>query len=305
MNIEGNKIRLTFDQVGGGLASRDGKPLSWFEMIDANQGGFVSAKAELDGNTVVLSAPEVEHPAAMRFAWSMLAEPNLLNAEGLPAGAFRAGKVPQRDLLEMNVPEAKDYQLVYDLDLSKLGSNITYGKNNQAQITKLFDRIAYFMELQLANGESQYVFVSMDAFTTDLGKIGIPTAASKARFQQNISNMNILSNARGIVSGKELKGGNIEFWPGNYGPGNSDNVPNASSDLYDFGDQPAEGEGYGCMQVHNHDARQTLFALNHWSEGENADLGIGNSPGQQRDWTFSANAKTYLSKRLRVLVHCK
>ena len=32
------------------------------------------------------------------------------------------------------------------------------------------------------------------------------------------------------------------------------------------------------MQVHNHDARQTLFALNHWIAGAHADLGIGNDP---------------------------
>ena len=34
----------------------------------------------------------------MRFAWSMLAEPNLMNAEGLPAGAFRAGNGAQARL---------------------------------------------------------------------------------------------------------------------------------------------------------------------------------------------------------------
>jgi len=38
MTIEDDKLRLTFDNVGGGLASRDGKPLSWFEVIDADEG---------------------------------------------------------------------------------------------------------------------------------------------------------------------------------------------------------------------------------------------------------------------------
>ena len=49
-----------------------------------------------------------------------------MNSEGLPAGAFRAGTAPKRDLLALKVPEAKNYQLVYDLDLSKLGATITY-----------------------------------------------------------------------------------------------------------------------------------------------------------------------------------
>jgi len=120
MTIDGDKLRLTFDHTGSGLASRDGQPLTWFEIIDADQGGFVKADAQLDGSTVILSAPGVAHPVAMRYAWSMLAEPNLVNSTGLPAGAFRSGTVPVRDLLAMNVPEARDYRLVYDLDLSKM-----------------------------------------------------------------------------------------------------------------------------------------------------------------------------------------
>ena len=78
----------------------------------------------------------------------------------------------------------------------------------------------------------------MDAFTDALDKIGVPTAASGARFQQNVSNLNVYSNVKGIVTGTGLTGGNIEFWPNNYGPANSANVPNASGQVYDFGDEP-------------------------------------------------------------------
>jgi len=306
MTIEGDKLRLTFDHVGGGLASRDGQRLTWFEIIDADEGGFVKADAQIDGASVVLSAPDVKHPVAMRFAWSMLAEPNLMNTDGLPAAAFRAGTVPKRDLLGLNVPEAKDYQLVYDLDLANLGPTINYTVDNRAKIQKPFDRVAYFLELQPADGNTQFLYVSMDAFTDSLDKIGVPTAGSGARFQQNVANMNVWSNVKGIVARTGLTGGNIEFWPNNYGPANSANVPNASSQVWDFGDEPSDpAEGYGCMQVHNHDARQTLFALNHWSEGSRADLGIGNQPTGNPDWTFAGNAGSYQAKRLRVLVHCK
>ncbi len=306
MTIEGDKLRLSFDKVGGGLASRDGKPLSWFEVIDADEGGFVPAQAQIDGATIVLSAPEVKHPVAMRYAWSMLAEPNLMNAEGLPAGAFRAGRVPKRDLLVMKIPEAKDFQLVYDLDLGKLGPEITYDADNRSRISQPFDRIAYFLELQGADRHTQYLYVSMDAFTDALDKIGVPTAKSGAHFQQNVANMNVYSNVKGIATGKGLGGGNLEFWPNNYGPANSANVPNASGDVWDFGDQPSDPvDGYGSMQIHNHDARQTLFALNHWREGSHADLGIGNQPTGNPDWTFANNAGSYQVKRLRVLVHCR
>ena len=306
MSIDGGTIRISFDHVGGGLASRDSKPLTWFEVIDADTGGFVKADAVIDGATVVVSAPEVKKPVAVRFAWHMLAEPNLMNVEGLPVGAFRAGNVPVRDLLQMEVPEAKDYQLVYDLDLAKLGQTITYTADNSSRINQPFDRVAYFLELQSGNGDPQFVYVSMDAFTTDLGKIGVPTVVSGARFQQDVANLNVLSNVKQIATGTGLKGGNIEFWPNNYGTPNSANVPNASGQVYDFGDEPADpAGGYGCMQIHNHDAKQTLFAVNHWVEGAKADIGIGNQPANQPDWTFAANASSYPVRRLRVLVRCK
>ncbi len=305
MKAEGDRLRISFENVGGGLASRDGKPLTWFEIVDADNGGFVKAEATIDGSTVLLSAPGVAHPVAMRYAWSMLAEPNLMNAEGLPAGAFRAGKMPKRDPLA-SVPEAKDYQLVYDLDLAKLGAKINYDADNRNKVTKPFDRIAYCLELQGADDTTEFVYVSMDAFTDSVGKIGIPTAASGAHFQQNVANMNVFSNVKKIVSGTNLAGGNIEFWPNNYGAANVAKVPNASSQTYDFGDEPSDpADGYGSMQVHNHDAKQTLFSVNHWRDGARADLGIGNQSKEQPDWTFSANAASYATRRLRVFVHLK
>ncbi|HWH71169.1 MAG TPA: sialate O-acetylesterase [Candidatus Sulfotelmatobacter sp.] len=306
MTVEGDKLRISFDQAAGGLASRDGKPLNWFEIIDAEEGGFVPAEARIEGASVLLTSPAVKHPVAMRFAWSMLAEPNLMNSAGLPAGAFRAGTVPKRDLLVLKVPEAKQYQLVYDLDLAKLGPTLTWDVDNRTKIHQPFDRIAYFLELQGADGNTQFVYVSMDAFSESLDKIGLPTAPCGARFQQNVANLNVYSNVKGLVTGTGLTGGNIEFWPNNYGPPNSASVPNASGQVYDFGDEPGEPmEGYGSMQIHNHDARQTLLAINNWKAGKGADLGIGNQPQGNPDWTFAANAGSYPAKRLRVFVRCK
>ena len=300
---EGNHLRVTFDHAEG-LRSRDGKPLDWFEIIDADHGGFVEADAQIDGNSIVLSAADAPHPVAMRFAWSMLAEPNLVNAAGLPASAFRAGTVPERDMLKRNVPEAKDYQLVYDLNLAKAGKKITYDQDRSSEIDRPFDRIAYCLELWNSNDEPHYVYVSMKAFTSDLKKIGVPTVESGALFQQNVEAMNVFSNVKGVTTGTNLSGGNIEFWPSNYAPENRAKVPGASSSAFDFGDSGGDlNAGYGSMQVHNHAKQQTIFAFNHWSEGGNADVGIGNNPSGNPDWTFKGNAKEYSVRRLRVLVH--
>ena len=91
MAVEGNKIRLSFDHVGGGLVSRDGKPLNWFTIAGEDK-NFVEAKAVIDGDSVVVSADSVANPVAVRFGWTQEAEPNLSNKAGLPASPFRTDK---------------------------------------------------------------------------------------------------------------------------------------------------------------------------------------------------------------------
>ena len=88
MKVEGNKIRLNFAHTGGGLASRDGKPLSEFE-IAGEDGKFVPAEGTIEGNSVVVQAKGVDKPTQARFGWRDTANPNLMNKEGLPASPFR------------------------------------------------------------------------------------------------------------------------------------------------------------------------------------------------------------------------
>ena len=188
-------------------------------------------------------------------------------------------------------------------DLAKLGGTMAYDEDHAAEIGGRFDRVAYFLELQKAGGALQYVYASMDAFTTDLRKVGIPTAASGAVFQMPVTNLTVLSNVPGLKTGEAMDGGNIEFWPHNYGTQNGASVPGAAGDVYDWGDATFDPvDGYGSMQVHNGAAKQTVFAINNWKAAAGADLGIGNSEGKTRDWTFTGNAHTCPVKRLRVLV---
>lgn len=88
MKVEGNKIRLSFAHVGGGLKARDGKELTEFE-IAGDDDKFVAAKAVIDGNEVVVEAKDLEKPTQVRFGWKNTANPNLSNKEGLPASPFR------------------------------------------------------------------------------------------------------------------------------------------------------------------------------------------------------------------------
>lgn len=80
---EGNKMVLTFDQADG-LKTKDGQAPVGFE-VSANGKDFKPADAVIEGNTVILTSPDVKKPTAARYAWAVFLEPNLVNAHGLPA----------------------------------------------------------------------------------------------------------------------------------------------------------------------------------------------------------------------------
>ncbi len=88
MTIEGSRVRLRFAHVAGGLVAKDGK-LKTFHIAGADR-IFKSADAIIEGDTLVVSSPEVEKPMAVRYAWADNPEGcNLYNAVGLPASPFR------------------------------------------------------------------------------------------------------------------------------------------------------------------------------------------------------------------------
>lgn len=89
MEITDHAIAITFSNTGSGLASRDGKPLSWFSIAGID-GKFVPAKAAIKDNQIILSAPEVPNPVSARFGWNEAAQSNFINKEGLPAVPFRS-----------------------------------------------------------------------------------------------------------------------------------------------------------------------------------------------------------------------
>ncbi len=85
--VEGAAVRVKFDHVGGGLAARNGA-LKGFVIAGPDR-KFVPAEARIDGADVVVRAPGIGQPAAVRYAWADAPECNLCNREGLPASPFR------------------------------------------------------------------------------------------------------------------------------------------------------------------------------------------------------------------------
>jgi sialate O-acetylesterase len=90
MKVEGGAIRVKFSHLGGGLIAKGGGPLKWFVIAGADK-KFVPAEAKIDGDTVVVSSPDVPAPVAVRYAWVNFPDGcNLFNAAGLPAPQFRS-----------------------------------------------------------------------------------------------------------------------------------------------------------------------------------------------------------------------
>lgn len=88
MRIEGDKIVVSFDHIGGGLKTRDGGPLRGFTIAD-EAGRFFKAGAEIVGDEVMVWNDQVGTPMAVRYGWADNPEGvNLINAEGLPASPF-------------------------------------------------------------------------------------------------------------------------------------------------------------------------------------------------------------------------
>ena len=213
------------------------------------------------------------------------------------------------------VPEATNYTILYRLDIPndlRLGSTLTapYAVDNSALITRPFDRVAYYLELQANPGQPlSWVYVSCNPFSPVPKLLGVPSVAAGGIFHQPITNLNVSASAgSGVATGSGLGVGNLEFWGWNYTQGNTYGVPGASDSTYDSGDAIVTNGTYGSMQMFL--AGQTLFAYNAWGAysadtgtQSSDDLGIGTQAAGQPDWTFAANCFRYSYKCLYVLVH--
>jgi sialate O-acetylesterase len=110
MKVEGDKVRLSFDPAGGELVAREvpskydvktatnetaplvrnrpNSPLEGFAICGEDR-KWVWADAAIDGQTVLVSAPEIKQPVAVRYGWASNPTCNLYNKEGLPASPFQ------------------------------------------------------------------------------------------------------------------------------------------------------------------------------------------------------------------------
>lgn len=89
--LDGDKIIITFSNVGSGLITNDGEEPAEFAIAGADK-KFVWANAKIDGAKIIVWSNEVHDPMYVRYAWADdPVNPNLYNKEGLPASPFETG----------------------------------------------------------------------------------------------------------------------------------------------------------------------------------------------------------------------
>ena len=85
--LEKGTVRVRFTHTTGGILAKNGEPEGFY--IAGADHVFHKAKAVIDGDTIVVSSPEVSFPVAVRYAWANNPVCNIYNGFGLPASPFR------------------------------------------------------------------------------------------------------------------------------------------------------------------------------------------------------------------------
>lgn len=94
---EGNKLIVSFDNVGSGLVSGNGEPLAHFALA-GEDGRYQWAQAEIVGNEVAVWNDNLDNPVSVKYAWADNPDfANLYNKEGLPASPFELSLAPSKE----------------------------------------------------------------------------------------------------------------------------------------------------------------------------------------------------------------
>lgn len=90
MTTEKNKAIVSFIHAEKGLVCK-GKQIEGVQ-IAGEDGAFVAARAQIKGNQLIVSSPEVKNPQAVRYCFDDATIGNLFSKEGLPVAPFRSDR---------------------------------------------------------------------------------------------------------------------------------------------------------------------------------------------------------------------
>jgi len=119
--VHNGSVLIHFESVGSGLRAARSAGLNAFAIAGSDQ-VWHWANAQIKGNKVIVSSPEVIDPVAVRYAWAMNpSQRNLLyNIEGLPASPFRTDNWPlfdsKAEIIEVQKPKKPNGYVPHDWD---------------------------------------------------------------------------------------------------------------------------------------------------------------------------------------------
>jgi gliding motility-associated-like protein len=175
-------------------------------------------------------------------------------------------------------------EIVYTAGFGKTGGAASSYNGN-------FNRIRYRLENNVA-GTLRWAEVSFDAWTNvTLADLQIPDLVNNLVVQRNVSNIEVSSNMPGVHTGN-FSTGRLELWNQNYFTNNSGLTPAGDPTKYDWDDLvTVTTNGHGSFQIHNVSPQreQTIFAWNMHRNGGTPEIGIGNAPSGNPDWTFNTS----------------
>jgi sialate O-acetylesterase len=94
MKVEGSAIRVFFDHAAGLIANP--APFTEFQVAGADR-KFFPAAARIEGQSAIISSPDVPQPVAVRYAFRNATGATLFNEAGLPAAPFRSDDWPLQE----------------------------------------------------------------------------------------------------------------------------------------------------------------------------------------------------------------
>lgn len=87
IKTEGDSIVMDFENVGTGLVTRDGKAPDWFYAL-SRKNTYIHLQATLRDGKVYVNCSNLPQHTVLRLGWDEIAQPNLMNSEGLPVLPF-------------------------------------------------------------------------------------------------------------------------------------------------------------------------------------------------------------------------
>jgi Concanavalin A-like lectin/glucanases superfamily len=200
-----------------------------------------------------------------------------------------------------------NWDVIYETTSAKrdANNNTVYSQRNDANYTKPFTRVAYFMQNNMLDSNTTYwAFVSFNAWSADITTYRLPNVNEAFVIQdQTLANMNIYSNHPQVTQ-RTGATGLAHMWPYNIGFG-------SGASTFDYTNISTGTSDHGAFQIYDMTTTDPVMCWNRHRADSIPSIGFGKndvtnihytvgSPTTHPNWVFSStNAYNF---KLKVMV---